>query len=271
MVGREDLPSSIVLNSTMFNAARILGPALGGLALSGIGPSWCFLLNGLSFLAVIFSLVIMQVTPLQVPRSEGRVIQQIKEGISFARYHNIIGPLLILNAVTCTFALNFTVLVPPFADEVLHNTEIGTSAMLTAQGIGALLATMYIAYANERQIRGKTLFLGAVLGPIALVLLSAATGYAAVLPLVAVAGFALVCQFVLTNTLIQTNVPDGFRGRVLSLYTLTSFGLSPFGSLLLGYLAQITDTVPTLFGCAAITLIGAVLIVRRAPQIGKLP
>jgi MFS family permease len=113
--------------------------------------------------------------------------------------------------------------------------------------------------------------MGAILGPTALVALCAATGYAAVLPLVAVAGFALVCQYVMMNTLIQTIVPDEFRGRILSLYTLTFFGLSPFGNLFLGYMAQLTDTVPTLFVCAVITLIGAALIVRRAPQLGQLP
>jgi MFS family permease len=271
MVGREDLSSSIILNSTMFNAARVLGPALGGLALSGIGSSWCFLLNGLSFLAVIFSLVIMRVIPLPSQRTQGRITQQIKEGVRFARHHDIIGPLLILSVVTSTFANNFSVLVPPFADKILHDTEIGTSAMYTAQGIGSLLATVFIAYANERRIRGKTLFLGAILGPVALIALCAVTDYAAVLPLVGVAGFALVCQYVMMNTLIQTNVPDEFRGRILSLYTLTFFGLSPFGSLFLGYMAELIDTVPTLFLCAVITLIGAALIVRRAPQLGKLP
>lgn len=271
MVGHEDLPSSIVLNSIMFNTARIFGPALGGVALATVGPEWCFLLNGLSFLAVIVSLAVMRLRPVKVASRKGGMLRPLLDGLRFARRHEAIAPLLVLSALASSFGLTFVVLIPPFADTVLRNTEIGTSALLTAQGIGALFASAFVAWANRRGMRGRLLVTGAILGPVAVMLMAVTTTLPLAALLVGLAGFAFVCQFVLQNTLIQTIVPDEYRGRVLSLYTLSFFGLSPFGSLIIGTTAQAIGTVPAIlfFGC--FSLCGAVLIVWRSPQLARLP
>lgn len=270
MVGRQDLPSGILLNSMMFNMARIFGPALGGLALKALGAEWCFLLNGLSFLAVIFSLLLMRVTPTSIGSSHRGFWQPLTEGLHFARHHSTIGPILVLSALASAFGMTFTVLVPPFADKVLGNTELGTSAIFTAQGVGALFAAGVVAWSNARGLQGRLLTVGALLGPTALILLALSQTLLAAVALAGLAGFAFVCQFVLMNTLIQTVVPDEFKGRVLSLYTLTFFGLLPFGSLIIGAIAQAIGTVPALIAFASIGLIGSAFTVRRAPQVGRM-
>ncbi|PJF42617.1 MAG: MFS transporter [Candidatus Thermofonsia Clade 1 bacterium] len=271
MVGKEDLPSGIMLNSMMFNTARIVGPALGGLALHNLGAAWCFLLNAMSFSAVLFGLFVMRVPP--APRRAGSraIWKPLLEGLQFARRHPVIAPLLLLSALSSTFGLTFTVLLPPFADTVLGNTELGTSALLTAQGIGALCASIFVARSNARGSRGITLVRGAIIAPAALIALSLTNTLVASGIAVCVAGFGFVCQFVLTNTLIQAVVPDNFRGRVLSLYTLTFFGLSPIGSLIMGMTADQIGTLPAILIFGGTCLAGAILITRRAVQLRQVP
>ena len=271
MVGKDDLPSGIMLNSIMFNTARIVGPAIGGLALHSLGAAWCFLLNALSFLAVLFGLFVMRVSPVPRRAVSRAIWKPLLEGLQFARQHPVIAPLLLLSALSSTFGLTFTVLLPPFADTVLGNTELGTSALLTVQGIGALCASIFVARSNAHGYRGITLVRGAIIAPMALVCLSFTNTLVSAAIAVLIAGFGFVCQFVLTNTLIQAVVPDGFRGRVLSLYTLTFFGLSPVGSLIMGVTADQIGTLPAILIFGGACLLGAVLITRRADQLRQLP
>jgi MFS family permease len=270
MVGKEHLASGIVLNAIMFNGARIIGPALGGLALKAVGPAWCFFLNGASFIAVIIGLIVMTVPHVQ--RLPGRIliIQPLKEGYRFARSHPAIWPILILSAVTSTFGLTFSTVVPAFADQVLHDTQLGTAALNTAQGIGAVLAGVAIAWANNRGRRGQFMASMALAAPISVLIFAFSTSLLSSLPLVGFAGFGFISQYVLMNTLIQTQVPDELRARVLSLYTLTFMGLNPFGSLAIGVAAQAVGTVPALLLYGAIDLIGVGLVVWRAPQLWKI-
>ncbi|MCS6870832.1 MAG: MFS transporter [Anaerolineae bacterium] len=271
MVGKDDLPSGIMLNSLMFNTARIVGPALGGLALDSLGAAWCFLLNALSFLAVLFGLFVMRVPPMPRRAVSLAIWKPLLEGLRFARQHAVIAPLLWLSALSSTFGLTFTVLLPPFADTVLGNVELGTSALLTVQGIGALCASIFVARSNARGYRGITLVRGAIIAPAALMCLSITNSLISASVAVFLAGFGFVCQFVLTNTLIQAVVPDSFRGRVLSLYTLTFFGLSPIGSLIMGVVADQIGTLPTILIFGGVCLLGAVLITQRAEQLRQLP
>jgi MFS family permease len=271
MVGKEDLPSGILMNSMMFNMARIFGPALGGLALKTLGPEWCFLLNGLSFVAVIFSLLLMRVEPTTMGSGQRGFWKPVLEGIRFARHHSTIGPILVLSVITCVFGQTFVVLVAPFADTVLHNTELGTSAIFTAQGVGALMAAGVVAWANVHGMRGRLLTFGALVGPVAIILLALSQTMLVAVLCSALAGFAFVCQMIMMNTLIQMVVPDEFKGRVLSLYTLTFFGLSPLGSLGIGATAQAFNTAPALIIFASIGLLGSAYTIWRAPQVGRMP
>ncbi|MCC7451701.1 MAG: MFS transporter [Anaerolineae bacterium] len=271
MVGKENLPSGIMLNAVMFNSARIIGPALGGIALKAVGPSWCFFLNGASFLAVLISLILM-VVPFESLKPKGPIhfIQPLREGLEFARHHPTIRYLLMLSAVSSIFGMNYTVLVPAFADHILHDTELGTAALMTAQGAGAVIAGIIVARANGSGIRGRVMTVGAIVAPIMVILLTFTRSFYTALPVAGVAGLSFICQFILMNTLIQTQVPDEFRGRVLSLYTLTFMGFNPFGSLAIGVIAEWIGTLPAIALYGSATLLGVGVILWRAPQVRQL-
>jgi len=270
MVGHDQLSSGIVLNSIMFNAARIIGPALAGLALEQIGPAWCFFLNGVSFLAVIAGLFLMHVS--SVIHLQGRVSiwKPLLEGVEFARTHLSIRPLLMLSAITSVFGITFAVLLPAFADQVLKDTTGGTAALLTAQGAGAVLAGVATARANTTGRRGQLLVVCALAAPACIVLFGLNRNYIMALILAALCGFFLICQFVLMNTLIQVVVPDEFRGRVMSLYTLTFFGLQPFSALAIGVLAQILSTPFAILTYGAVCLLFTASVLWRYRHLAQL-
>ncbi len=270
MVGKEHLASGIVLNSIMFNTARIIGPALGAAALKAFGPAWCFLLNGVSFLAVIASLIAMVMPTVESSKGRFLFLEPLKEGFQLARSHLTIRPIILLSAVTSVFGMTFTVLVPAFADQVLHDKEIGTGALLTAVGIGAVIAGTLVARMNNSGRRGQMLVIASLAMPIMVILTAFTSSYASALPMAGLAGFFLISQFILMNTLIQVEVPDEFRGRVLSLYALTFFGLNPFGSLAIGLIAQGTSTVAAFLLYGVLCLAGIGLIVWRSPQLWRL-
>ena len=270
MVGREQLTSGIVLNAIMFNTGRVIGPALGGIALVQVGPAWCFLLNGASFIAVIASLLLMEVVSIKHAVQNMAFWDTLKEGLAFVSTHHSIRPLLLLSAMNSVFGLTFAVLLPAFADQVLHSPVNGTAALLTAEGIGAVLAGIVVAQANNRGRRGTILFICAILGPLSMILFAVNSSNVPALILAGCAGLFMICQFILMNTLIQVVVPNEFRGRVMSLYTLTFFGLTPFSSLAIGVLAQNLGTPPAilLYGCAC--LIGSGFLFWRFPQLRQM-
>ncbi len=271
MVGKEHLPSGIVLNAMMFNMGRIVGPALGGIALERLGAAWCFFLNGATFLAVLISLILMVVpNPHFSPAGRILIWQPLKEGLHFSRVHAAIWPLLLLSAVTSTFGITFSVLAPSFADQVLHDTELGTAALSTAQGIGAVLAGVVVARANATGRRGPAMVTATIVAPVTVIIFAFTSSFLSALPLVGLSGLTFIAQYVLMNTLIQTQVPDELRGRVLSLYTLTFMGLNPFGSLAIGLIAQWSGTIPAILVYGGICLLGVLLIVWRAPQLWRL-
>ncbi len=270
MVGREQLASGIVLNSIMFNTGRVIGPALGGIALRQVGPAWCFLLNGASFIAVIVSLLLMHVTSIQRRVQSLAVWETLKEGLQFARTHESIRPLLLLSAMNSLFGITFAVLLPAFAAQVLHNPVDGTAGLLTAEGVGAVLAGVAVAHANSMGGRGTVLFICAVLGPAAMILFAVNSTYILALLLAGCTGLFLICQFILMNTLIQVVVPNEFRGRVMSLYTLTFFGLTPFSSLAIGLLAEQTGTPIAILSYGIICLVGSIFLFWRYPQMRRM-
>src|SRR5258708_1391286 len=167
LVGRKQMTSGIVLNSIMFNMARVVGPALGGLALGSVGPAWCFFLNGASFLAVLASLIIMRVTADVRPAGRIEIFKPLLDAVRFARSHASLRPLLLLAAVASMFGATFAVLIPAFADRVLHDTTTGTAALATAQGLGAIVAGIVVAQITRRRIGGKFMTWCAIVGPIA--------------------------------------------------------------------------------------------------------
>jgi len=234
LVGREDLMNAIALNSALFNSARIIGPSLAGIVLAAFGPAWCFLLNGISFLAVIFGLTRMRVSDHPGPGVEHSPLTQLREGFQYVWRHRTVRRLIFMVAVSNLFASGYSVLLPAFARDVLGGSEITLGLLTTAVGVGSLLVAVLRrpGYAGLLLRAASLLFPGLVVG-----LAFASQLPLAMLLLVGI-GVGFAVQNALANTMIQHLIPDALRGRVMSFYTLVFFGLFPVGALLSGGLAQ---------------------------------
>ena len=270
LVEPEQLSSGIAMNSIIFNLSRVVGPAAAGLVLNRFGPALCFLVNGLSFVAVIVTLFIIQLKQVRRNSEAFAPLQRLKEGIRFARRSPVIWPLLWLAVAASFFTSNFTTLLPAFADTVLHSPKEAYSAMLTSIGIGAVLAGLLMAKLGRRFGRGRV-----VTSMVIFVMLS--TFLASRTPVVDIAvllsalyGFGIILQFVTVNTLIQNHVTHEFRGRVMSLYTLTWFGIAPFGSLLMGLVARQIGAADAIMISALIGGAMSIAILLRAPDVRRL-
>lgn len=268
MVGREDLHSGIALNSILNSAARVLGPTLAGLALVKFGVVWCFFINGATFLAVLFSLFIMEV-PFAITRVKktASALSQLKDGLRFARHDPIVAPLLLLACLLGLFVVPIIQLLPAFADLILHSPKEGYAAMSSAQGVGSVIGGIAIGWLAYRMGYGRLIAASIAFGALSLILLARQT----MIPFAAFAtglsGLFLILQAVSLNTLIQTTVPDEFRGRVLSLYTLAFLGVAPFGSLMLGALASVIGTATAVGLYGVLSGISGGLIILRWPQL----
>lgn len=270
LVGRDDLTSGIALNSIMFNASRVFGPAAAGIALTQVGPASCFFLNGLSFLAVIFMLFIMQVESPNRSTGNLKPIQRLKEGLHFSRNHPTIAPLLLLAMVASVFTANISQLMPAFADEILHSPKEAYASIQTATGIGAVFAGILMAYLGRWFGRGRVVTAMAVFVTIIMIFFTRNTSIPNANFLIALFGFGIILEFVTVNTLIQSEVPDEFRGRVMSLYTLMWFGFSPFGALALGLTAEKIGTPDAMLLYAIIGGVLSVIILLRSGRARRL-
>ncbi len=269
LVGPDKLTSGIALNSLLFNLSRVVGPAFAGVVLATAGPAWCFLLNGLSFLPVFFLLLFMTVQS-EINTEAFAPLQRLREGVTFARGHMGIAPFLLLAGVFSLFTSNIGTLLPAYSDVVLGSPKEGYAAISTAIGVGSTIAALMMATLGRRYGRGRVV-MGAVVGAMIMgLLVSFVQRTDVAVLLMGCYGFCFILQLVTMNTLIQTQVPNQYRGRVLSLYTLTFFGLAPFGSLLIGWAAGQIGT-PAMMGiCAVAGGIISLLILSRAEQARRL-
>ncbi len=239
MVGKHDMPNAIAMNSTMFNLARVFGPALGGLAYAGLGPGWCFLLNGLSFLAVIGGLLAMQVPPHQPKPRVGSPLSQLAGGLRYVRGKTDLSGLILLALIFSLFGLSYSTLLPAFVDQVLRRGAADFGLINAATGLGAVTGALLIAtYGESRGRRGQWLAMASLGFPLVLLAFANMPLFIPSLVLAYGLGLGFMIQFTLINTLLQTRVDDQMRGRVLSLYTITFFGVAPLGYLAIGALAQ---------------------------------
>jgi MFS family permease len=271
MVGRDDLPNAIALNSMTFNAARVLGPAFGGILLATVGSAWCFAINGLSFLAVIFSLLAMQIPQLPKRLDPRSPWEQLKSGVSYAVRHPELRGLLLLALFFSTFGIAYMTVLPAFVDQVLHGGPTGFGLITSAAGLGAVSGALFVATYGDRGFRGRMLFWAAMVFPIVLTLFALNSNFYLALVLTYLLGVGFMLQFTQINTLLQTRVEDHMRGRVLSLYTLTFFGFTPFGNLLVGALGEALGLSVALIIMAVVTLVSAVVIFWKTPVLKQLP
>jgi len=270
MVGRTELMNAIALNSAMFNTARIVGPALAGIVLAAFGAGWCFVLNGVSFLAVIAGLGLMEVKPYVGAPSTESPLKQIREGLSYIWHHPTVRPLITLVAASNMFALGYLALLPAFARDVLHAGTVGYGFMSTAIGVGALAGALVLASLGNYQHKGLVLTVGNLLFPVMVIVLSFSRSYHLTLGILVIAGFGFMIQNATANTLVQTTVPDALRGRVMSVYMMVFLGFFPIGSLIAGSVAE-RFSVPA--GAAVggmVALVYGLHLFWRVPEIRKL-
>jgi MFS family permease len=271
MVGREDLSNAIALNSMMFNGARVIGPALGGLLLATVGTAWCFLINGASFLAVIVCLLLMQLTrPVRQVKGESPW-RDLIHGVRYVLAQREIFALLMLALIFSVFGIAYFALLPAFADQVLHVDATGYGALNAMVGVGAVCAAFYIARNGDRGHRGRWLVAANLAFPMVLLAFANNSSPIAAMVLAGMLGVGFMFEFTIINTLLQTNVPDEMRGRVMGLYTLTFFGFAPFGNLALGTWAEVWGMSPTVSLSALLTLGLAIIVIGLVPHLRKLP
>jgi MFS family permease len=270
MVGKEDMMNAIALNSALFNMSRIIGPALAGITLAAVGPAWCFLLNGLSFLAVIFGIWRMELPKFVPPARAVAMVAEIKEGLRYIRDNETIRTLMLLISISAIFGFAYNTLLPAYAQDVLHVDAQGLGFLSTASGLGALAGALIMASFGQSIRKGVLLTAGSLIFPVMLILLAFNGTFLGALPLLIASSFGAMIQNTTANTLVQTNVPDHLRGRVMSVYMLTFFGFSPLGALQAGVIAEHFGVPIGIATGAAIALAFGMLILWRAPRVRRL-
>lgn len=271
MVGRSDMPNAIAINSMTFNSARIFGPAVGGLLLYWVGASWCFLINGISFIAVIIGLWMMQLPPHKPKGGKLSPWQQLRSGVVYAASIIEIRALLMMAFILSTFGITYSTVMPAFVQDVLHAGPQAFGVINACSGIGAIIAAVLIARHGGRGTRGYWLCLVALIFPIVLTLFALNHDYSSALILAVLLGVGFMSQFTLINTLLQTRISDEMRGRVLSLYTMTFFSFAPFGNLAMGAIAEKWGLSLAIASSAMLALILSAVVIWRTPELRALP
>jgi MFS family permease len=267
MVGKEDLMNSIALNSSVFNAARIVGPAIAGLLISLLGVTGCFLLNSASFVAVITGLLMMRPPfftsrPANAPAGWGRsggFLANLGGGFRYIRETPSVLRLVVLVGAVGTFGMNFGVWMPVMARDVLHVGAGGYGVMMSVMGAGSLVAGLTLAYSSKQTRRHLVVAAAAAFG-LFLLLFAGSQWYALSLALLAVVGVTMVTFSATANTTVQLTVPDELRGRVMAVYMMVFAGTTPLGSLMAGTLAHTTSTPVSIAAGSTISLLAAVAV-----------
>ena len=267
MVGRGDLMNAIALNSSMMNGARIVGPAIAGLAVAAVGEGFCFLANGLSFLAVLGSLLAMRDLKHRPPPSSLSTCERIKEGFTFVSQSKPIGALLLLLGVVSLMGMPYAVLMPVISDRVLGVGASGLGVLMACSGAGALAAGLMLAFRKTMTGLGSWVVGSAAAFGVALVLFSfARSPILAGIALVPV-GFFMMVQMSASSTLVHAMTPDSLRGRVMALYTTMFLGMAPFGALLAGSLSSRIGPEATVAVGGLACIAGGTFMATRLPKL----
>jgi MFS family permease len=258
LVGKEDLHNAIALNSSMFNSARILGPSVAGVLLAAVGEGWCFGLNALSFLAVIVCLLRMGVPARPAPEKRGSLVEHLREGFGYAWRTREVRTILLLLAVSSVVGMSYVVLMPVFAEEVLHSGPRGLGMLMAATGCGSLCGALLLAARAESRGIGRFAYFGMLCFGASLVLFAQSRFFWLSALLLVPVGFSMIVSMAAANTMLQTLCPDELRGRVMALYSMVFMGMAPFGALLSGSLAHLIGAPATVTagGVACILVLG---------------
>src|ERR1044072_7332520 len=267
---REYLANASALNSSMVNAARLIGPSVGGVVIAAIGEGWCFMIDALSYIAVIASLLAMTLTERMIqPIKEANIFQQLREGWNYAARFAPIRDILLLIGLVSLVGMPYTVLMPVFADDVLTGGPNTLGLLMAASGVGALIGAMLLAARKSVLGLGKYIPLTAGAFGAGLIMFSFTRVLWLSLLLMVVTGLGFMVQMAVSNTILQTIVDEDKRGRVMSFYTMAFMGTAPFGSLLAGSVAERIGAPHTLMLGGLGCILGALWFANSLPALRR--
>lgn len=269
LVDRKDLTNGIALNSTMFNSATVVGPAIAGITYAALGPAWCFVINGFSFIAVIIALLLMHLPHIERIPSRVSALADVREGFHYAVNNRVIRILIVSQGVLSMFGLSLMVLLPAWSADVLNGDARTYGMLLSGRGIGALIGALMIASMGSLNVRGKLWTIGNLSMPLVMSVFALARWIPVSMALIIITGWSFMVQVNTSNALVQTQVVDHLRGRVMSIYTLIFFGGMPIGGLIAGKLADKVGEPVTLLINAAILMAFAIFVYLRFPFLRK--
>jgi MFS family permease len=263
MVGKEDLPNAIALNSSIFNGARVVGPAIAGFAIALIGEGWCFFLNGLSFVAVIVALLMMRVEHTKAKPSEDSPLKSFVQGFRFAMSDLPIRSALLLLSVLSLFGLQYSVFLPIYANDILKGGARTLGLLMSFAGVGAVLGALQFAARTHYRGLARWIAATSMTCSAGLIIFSQAKVFWLCTAVLFVVGFAATSQMAATNTLIQNRVPDELRSRVMAVYATMFMGVQPIGSLIAGGVAKRIGAPYTLTVFGSLVLLGSLFFLFR--------
>ncbi|HNX56029.1 MAG TPA: MFS transporter [Prolixibacteraceae bacterium] len=266
---KEDLGNAIALNSSMVNGARLFGPSIAGMLIAFTGEGICFLLNGVSYLFVIASLLMMKISPRKAVSSQKHVLTELKEGFRYTFGFAPIRYLILLLALVSLVGMPYTVLMPVFAKEILHGGSHTFGFLMGASGMGALLGAFFLASRRNAVGLDRVIPIAAATFGAGLIAFSFSRFFLLSLALMVFVGLGMMLQMASTNTILQTIVDDDKRGRVMSFYTMAFMGTAPFGSFIAGSLATKIGAPNTLVVGGIACVLGTLVFVRYLPKLQK--
>ena len=271
LVDREDLTNAIAINSTMFNMATVVGPAVAGLTYAAFGAAMCFAINGLSFLGVIIALLLMKLKSQPIVTDKGSTMLQIKEGIQYVKVKPVVIVLMTGLFFVSVFGFGLMTLMPVWAVSILGGDVTTNGFLLSARGLGALAGALTVAALAYRRVKGRIWTIGSFVLPLMLFIFSFIRTIPVSLLLLMGIGWGLMAMVNTANAMVQEEVPDALRGRVMGIFILVFFGSGPIGSLLVGWMAASITAPTTVAVCAAVLFGFALFILLRRPALRNTP
>jgi MFS family permease len=263
---RSDLGNAIALNSSMFNAARLIGPSVAGLLIAAVGEGMCFLINAVSYVAVIISLLAMNINYVKYSHQDKHVLAGLKQGIKYAWRFIPIRTILLMISMLSLAGMPYTILMPVFAREILKGGSHTLGFLVGAIGVGALCGALYLASRKTVRGLGKIISTAAVLFGVSLIVFSFSHNLIFSLVMLVITGMSMMIHMASCNTILQTIVDDKMRGRVMSYYTMAFMGMTPFGSLIFGGLASLIGAPHTLIVGGGFCLIAGLIFAYKLPM-----
>jgi MFS family permease len=267
LVAREDLQNAIALNSSMFNGARVVGPAVAGVLVAAVGEGWCFLANAVSYIAVLTGLLLMRVPPMAQREQPVSMLAHVAEGFRFVLHSKPIITLLLLLGLVSLMGTPYATLMPIISDQTFHAGSRGLGILMGAAGVGALIGALSLARRVGLKGYGRTVGMAAIFFGASLLAFSLTRQFWLGVLFLVPAGFAMMTQMAASNTLIQSMTPNSLRGRVMAVYSMMFMGMAPIGALLAGTLAGLLGATTTVGLGGVFCLLGGALFLNRLPGI----